>query len=187
MDKLRPWVEDHEHVFPNCFFSNLMFDTVRRAFGVVQGPSGVVEPSRLLRDHPLLPLTTTQGLLLWAGLKVQWSLRCRAKSHKHMPVLDEFIAGWAGMLRRWLAEVNMSCSRLDLCKFMEILDGWFSDPAMPGIFKGPAHKPTTARPPRPLDKLALKEAKWGKYPPPPVSNEHRVQRTLPVRTVFLCT
>ena len=46
---------------------------------------------------------------------------------------------------------------------MEILDGWFSDPAMPGIFKGPAHKPTTARPPRALDKLALKEAKWGKY------------------------
>ena len=57
----------------------------------------------------------------------------------------------------------MSCSRLDLYTFVEILDGWFSDLAMPGIFKGPAHKPTTARPPRALDKLALKEAKWGKY------------------------
>ena len=156
-------VEDHEHVFRNCLFSNFMFDTVRRAFRVVQGPSGVVEPSRLLRDHPLLSLTTTQGLLLWAGLKVQWSLRCQAKYQKHMPVLDEFIAGWAGVLRRWRAEVNMSCSRLDLYTFVEILDGWFSDPAMPGIFKGPAHKPTTARPPRALDTLALKEAKWGKY------------------------
>ena len=57
----------------------------------------------------------------------------------------------------------MSCSRLDLYTFVEILDGWFSDLAMPGIFKGPAHKPTTARPPRALDKLTLKEAKWGKY------------------------
>ena len=156
-------VEDHEHVFRNCFFSNFMFDTVRRAFGVVQGPSGVAEPSRLLRDHPLLSLTTTQGLLLWAGLKVKWSLRCRAQYQKHMPVLDEFIAGWAGVLRRWRAEVNMSCSRLDLYTFVEILDGWFSDPAMPGIFKGPAHKPTTARPPRASDTLALKEAKWVKY------------------------
>ena len=34
---------------------------------------------------------------------------------------------------------------------------------MPGIFKGPAQEPTTARPQRALDKLALKEAKWGKY------------------------
>ena len=57
-----------------------------------------------------------------------------------MPVLDEFIAGWAGVLRRWRAEVNMSCSRLDLYTFVEILDGWFGDPAMPGIFRGPAHK-----------------------------------------------
>ena len=91
-------VEDHEHVFRNCFFSNFMFDTVRRAFGVVQGLLGVVEPSRLLCDHPLLSLTTTHGLLLLAGLKVKWSLRCRAKYQKQMPALGEFIAGWAGVL-----------------------------------------------------------------------------------------
>ena len=38
----------------------------------MQGASGVVEPSRLLRDNPQLSLTTTQGLLLWAGVTVQW-------------------------------------------------------------------------------------------------------------------
>ena len=69
-------VERHEHVFRHCFFSPLFFDTVRRAFGLVPTPSGAVEPRRLLHEHPLLSLTTTQGLILPAGVKVQWNLRC---------------------------------------------------------------------------------------------------------------
>ena len=57
-------VETHEHVFRHCFFRPFLFDTVRRAFGLVPTPSGVVEPSRLLHEHPLLSLTTTHGLIL---------------------------------------------------------------------------------------------------------------------------
>ena len=56
-----------------------MFDTVHRAFGVVQVESGVVEPGGLLLEHPPLSVTTTHGLLLWVGLKAQWNLRCAAK------------------------------------------------------------------------------------------------------------
>ena len=53
-------VETHEHVFKHCFLSPFLFDTVRRAFGLVPTPSGAVEPSRLLHEHLLLSLTTTQ-------------------------------------------------------------------------------------------------------------------------------
>ena len=130
-------VEDHEHVFRHCMFSAFMQSTVRKAFGMVDAGGVKVEPSRLLRDFPLLSITTTQGLMLWAGLKAQWNLRCRAK-YQHQPAtLDEFIAGWAGVLRRWRAESNMSVPRRDLFLFIKILDGWFDNPAMPGIFQGP--------------------------------------------------
>ena len=79
-----------------------------------------MEPSRLLRDHPLLSLTTTQGLLLWAGLKVQWSLRCWAKYQKRMIVLDEFIAGWAGgggvaALARGSEHVLLKAGSIQIC------------------------------------------------------------------------
>ena len=51
-------------------FSPLMFDA-RRAFGLVVVDYRQVEPSRILREESFLSLTTTQGLVLWAGLKVQ--------------------------------------------------------------------------------------------------------------------
>ena len=122
-----------------------------------------VEPSRLLRDFPLLSLTSTQGLLLWAGLKAQWNLRCRAK-YQHQPsTLDEFIAGWAGVLRRCGAESNMSVHRRDLFLFVKILDGWFDNPAMPGILQGPPQQPTTVGGKPQVDKLQAKEEKWGAY------------------------
>ena len=57
-------VGTHEHVFRHCFFSPFLFDNVRRAVGLVPTPSGAVEPSKLLHEHPLLSLTTTQELIL---------------------------------------------------------------------------------------------------------------------------
>ena len=57
----------------------------------------------------------------------------------------------------------MSCPRSDLHSFVGTLDGWFLDPLMPSIFKGPLKAPTSAKPPQQVDKLALKEEKWGKY------------------------
>ena len=156
-------VDTHEHVFRHCFFSPFLFDTVRRAFGLVPTPSGVVEPSQLLHEHPLLSLTTTQGLILWAGVKVQWNLRCRAKYQKKAPVLDEFIAGWATVLRRWRAERDMSCAKADLHRFVGVLDSWFDSPLMPKLFQTQPKPPTNTRPPQQQDKLALKEAKWAGY------------------------
>ena len=156
-------VETHEHVFRHCFFSSFLFDTVRRAFGLVPAPSRAMEPCRLLHEHPLLSLTMTQGLILWAGVKVQWNLRCRAKYQKQAPVFNELIAGWATVLRRWRSERDMSCARSDLHRFVGILDGWFENPNMPQLFKSKPKPPTNAQPPQQQDKLARKEAKWGGY------------------------
>ena len=66
------WVENHEHVLRHCLFSPLLFDTVRQALGLVALGSRWGELSRPLRDEVLLSLATTQGLVLWAGLKAQW-------------------------------------------------------------------------------------------------------------------
>ena len=60
-------VEDHQHVLKRCFFSGFMFDTVRKAFGLVSWEGGSMEPSRLLLDAPLLSMQTTQGLALGRG------------------------------------------------------------------------------------------------------------------------
>ena len=82
----------------DCFISAFMFDTVSRAFGLAVSDGKAVEPSRLLHEHAVLSLPTPQGLVLWAGLKCQWNLRCRAKYQGVPPVLDELIAGWASIL-----------------------------------------------------------------------------------------
>ena len=90
-------------------------------------------------------------------------LRCRAKYQKKAPVLDEFIAGWATLLPRWRAERDMFCARVDLHRFVGILDSWFDSPLMPKLFQTQPKPPTNARPPQQQDKLALKEAKLGGY------------------------
>ena len=47
-------VEDHSHALKNCYFSVVMFDTVRKAFGLVREGDRCVEPSRLLLNESLL-------------------------------------------------------------------------------------------------------------------------------------
>ena len=54
-------VGNHEHVMRHCWFSPLVFDAVRRAFGLVITDSRQVEPNRILREEPLLSLTIAQG------------------------------------------------------------------------------------------------------------------------------
>ena len=51
-----------------------------------------------------------------------------AKYQRVPPVLDEFITGWPGILRRWRAERDISCSRHDLQHFVGVVDGWFGNP-----------------------------------------------------------
>ena len=64
-------LEDHEHMLRHCRFSAFFFNTVHKAFGVVQREGGEVEPGRLLFEELALLLQSTQGLVLWATLKAQ--------------------------------------------------------------------------------------------------------------------
>ena len=95
-------------------FQHFMFDTVRKAFGLVTWEGVTVEPSRLLLDHPAASLQTTQGLTLWAALKAQWKLRCAVKYQRQQASLEDFVALWAGVLEKWRRERNMCYSKVDL-------------------------------------------------------------------------
>ena len=127
--KLRPLchkLEDHEHVLWHCRFSPFIFDTVRKAFGVVRQDQLVVEPSRVLLENPTLSMQTSQGLVLWAALKAQCSLRCEARFQRAAPTLDDFVAQWVGVLEVWQAEKDLSLSTVDLKHLIEHLLSWFT-------------------------------------------------------------
>ena len=103
-------LEDYEHVLRHCQFSAFMFDTVRKAFSLVQQEGGGVEPSGLLYDEPALSLQSTQGLVPWAALKAQWSLRCEVRFQVVAPSLDDFVACWLGVLKRACRCPDLICS-----------------------------------------------------------------------------
>ena len=151
-------VEDHAHTPKRCYFSAFMFDTVRKAFGLAQGVGGAVEPSRLLLEEPLLSLQTTQGLVLWAGLRAQWKLQCEVKYQHRQVSLEDFVAVW---VESWRGDRNMSCSRADLRHLIAQLHSWAEHKTM---FHRAPQAPTTAKQPsaRP-DPLKLKEEKWGDH------------------------
>ena len=88
------------HFFRGCLTFSVMFDLVRQSFGVVQTKDGsVVEPSRLVVDAHLVSLGTTQGLLVWAGLRAQWVLRCAKRFRGEAYLKEIFIAKWLSVCR----------------------------------------------------------------------------------------
>ena len=80
----------------------------------MQTDSRQIDPSRILYEGPFLSLTTTQGLVLWSGIKAQWRLRCDSKYLCRQLALDGFMAEWLGVLEGWWLEHNMCCDRVDL-------------------------------------------------------------------------
>ena len=61
--------------------------------------SEVIEPSRLIADHPTASLGTPQGILIWVGARVLWSARCdslfRGKHVTQNDYLAKFYAALA--------------------------------------------------------------------------------------------
>ena len=152
-------LEDHEHVLRHCRFSPFIFDTVRKAFGLVRQDKLVVEPSRVLLENPTLSLRTSQGLVLWAALKAQWALRCQARFQGAVPTLDDFVARRVGVMEIWRAKKDLSLSRVDLQHLIEQLFSWFTGWMF--IQKAPAAGVYPAKPTAtPGDP---KEQRWGQY------------------------
>ena len=108
-------LEDHEHVLRHCRFSGFIFDTVRKAFGVVQREGGGGgRAQQVVPRGTSASLQRTQGLVLWAAPKALWALRCEARFQGGQPSLDDFVARWMGILEMWRTEWNMSLSHPDL-------------------------------------------------------------------------
>ena len=101
-------------------FAPFSFDTVRKAFGVIpKEGGGVIGPSRLLLEEPVVSLQSMQGLVLWAAQKAQWSVRCGVKYLELRPSLDDFVARWQTVLEVWRAQKDMTVSRKDLSYLIE--------------------------------------------------------------------
>ena len=70
-----------------------------------------------------------QLLVLWAGLKAQWSmrwsLRCESTFQGATPSLDDFVARWMGVLEVWRAGKDLSLCRSDLQHLLKQLLSWF--------------------------------------------------------------
>ena len=48
----------------------------------------------LLVAQPLLSLSTTQGLALWAAARASWVLRCDAKFRSLSVAMPDFVVAW---------------------------------------------------------------------------------------------
>ena len=132
-----------------------MFDLVRQAFGVVQAKDdSVVEPSRLVVDAPPLSPGTMQGLLMWAGLRAQWVLRCARRFRGEAYSKEIFIAKWLSVCRSWQRQQEISISRRDLWPFTAILEDWFK----PGVsIERRAPRPVITAPSKQQQRAAKKQ------------------------------
>ena len=69
--------ENHRHVYGHCKYIPYALDVVSKTFFPCKGADGTpLDPTTILADHPLISLTTTQGLVIWAAVLSSWSLRC---------------------------------------------------------------------------------------------------------------
>ena len=151
---------DHEHVLRHCRFSAFIFRYRAKGFWLgAKGGGRGREPSRLLFEDPTLSLHSTQGLVLWAALKAQWALRCEARFQGGQPSLDDFVAGWMGILEVWRAEPNMYLSRSDLQHLLDQLFQGFGG----GMFQKKVPESRVFPKKSSAWPLDLKEQKWGQY------------------------
>ena len=118
-------VETHEHIYRHCRYSAFLIDTVRKAFKLpVQEDSSLIEPSRLLSEHPLQSLTTTQGLLLWSAAHTAWALRCAKHFQATESNLDDFVAAWLCKLEIWRSHKGCTLQGKDLGIIIGQLLNW---------------------------------------------------------------
>ena len=71
-----------------------------------------------------LSLTTTQGLMYWAGLAAAWSLRCQRLFMGTLLTVFEFVAALVCKLRVWLHQQNPSLLRAELRPYLDNLLEW---------------------------------------------------------------
>ena len=124
-----------KHVLTACKFWPVAVDIVRKAFGPVWGRDGAMCPmDTLLVAQPLLSLSTTQGLALWAAARASWVLRCDAKFRSLSVAMPDFVVAWMTLVEVWASAPQSSFVRQEakhLCNCLrKFLDGDQPFPSM---------------------------------------------------------
>ena len=110
-----PLVETHQHFFEGCQFAEFLGSSIEHTYGRVElGDGGWVTVKHLPYRQTELSLTTTQGLVYWAGLAAAWSLRCQRLFMGTLFTIFEFVAALVCKLRVWLHLQNPSLPRSEL-------------------------------------------------------------------------
>ena len=120
-----PLVETHQHFFESCQFTEFLGSSIEHTYG--QGElegGGWVAVKQLPYRHSELSLTTTQGLMYWAGLATAWSLRCQRLFVGTLFAAFEFVAALVFMLRVWLHLQSPTLPRAELRPYLDNLLEW---------------------------------------------------------------
>ena len=123
-------------------------DTLNKMFAPCRDENGQpLNPTTLLADHPLLSLTTTRGLIIWAAVQSSWSLRCAQVVHQPTHGLDEFVATWLSKLEQWRSNRGCTVPGKDMSTIIGQRLSWQVPKAMFALGqtpKGPWTKPKGA-------------------------------------------
>ena len=120
-----PLVETHQHFFEGCQFTEFLGSSIEHTYGQVElEGGGRVAVKHLPYRQTELSLTTTQGLVYWAGLAAAWSLRCQRLFMGTLFTAFEFVAALVCKLRVWLHLQNPTLPRAELRPYLDNLLEW---------------------------------------------------------------
>ena len=120
-----PFVETHQHFFEGCQFIEFLGSSIEHTYGRVElKGGGWVAVKHLPYRQTEQILTTTQGLLYWAGLAAAGSLRCQRLFMGTLFTFFEFVAASVCKLRVWLHLQNPTLRRAELGPYLDNILEW---------------------------------------------------------------
>ena len=118
-------METHQHFFEGCQFTQFLGSSIEHTYGQVElEGGGWVAVKHLPFRQIEQSLTTTQGLLYWAGLAPAWSLRCQRLFMGTLFTVFEFVAALVSKLRVWLHLQTPTVPRAELRSYLDNLLLW---------------------------------------------------------------
>ena len=147
-----PLVETHQHFFEGCQFTQFLGSSIEHTYGQVElEGGGWVAVNHLPFLQTQQSLTTTHGLLYWAGLAAAWSLRCQRLFMGTLFSVFEFVAALVSKLQVWLHLQNPTLPRAELRPSLDNLLEWQRTRRLGAQWrspKGPRHVLTLTTEPR---------------------------------------
>ena len=104
-------LEDHPHVFKNCFFLHDSLAQVRRFWRVHVSKNDWHEPSKMCTDHPEWSVSTIQGWLVWSAIYARWLIKCEALSKRPPDVPTAVLQRFFSVMLTWKAVLQGALPR----------------------------------------------------------------------------